>query len=130
MSHAPVAAAMGGMTAGASIVFWAFGTWLIPALIAAGLWRHVVHRIPVRYDPTWWSAVFPLGMYGVGAQYLRLGRPPAHHQTIGADESWVALAAWVLTFLGMLRHLYRTLLRPTQPPQRRPAGPRDHLPDR
>lgn len=30
----------------------------------------------------------------------------------------------------MLRHLYRTLLRPTQPHQRRLAGPRDHLPDR
>ena len=46
------------------------------------------------------------------------GRPVVQYtndtwfQTIGADESWVALAAWVLTFLGMLHHLYRTLLRP------------------
>ena len=33
-------------------------------------------------------------------------------QSVGADESRVALAAWVLTFQAMLRHLYRTLLRP------------------
>jgi tellurite resistance protein TehA-like permease len=31
---------------------------------------HFTHRIPVRYDPTWWSVVFPLGMYGVGGYYL------------------------------------------------------------
>jgi hypothetical protein len=30
-------------------------------------------------------------------------------QTIGADESWVALAAWILTFVAMLTHLGRTL---------------------
>jgi tellurite resistance protein TehA-like permease len=91
---------------------------LSPALIAAGIWRNVVHRIPVRYDPAWWSAVFPLGMYGVGAYYLGQADHLPIIQAIGADESWAALAAWALTFLGMLRHLYRTLLRPAGRPGR------------
>jgi hypothetical protein len=31
-------------------------------------------------------------------------------QSIGADELWVALAAWLLTLVAMLRHLAGTLL--------------------
>ena len=27
------------------------------------LWRHAWRRFPLRYDPLYWSAVFPLGMY-------------------------------------------------------------------
>ena len=96
-------------------MFWAFGTWLIPPLIAAGWWRHVIHRIPLRYEPTLWSVVFPLGMYGVGGHYLGQADHLPIVQSIGADESWVALAAWALTFLAMLRHLIRTLLWPLRP---------------
>ena len=73
MADAPMVAATRGLVAGASVVFWAFGTWLIPALVAAGVWRHVVHRVPLRYEATLWSIVFPLGMYGVGSDYL--GQP-------------------------------------------------------
>ncbi|MGH3394037.1 MAG: tellurite resistance/C4-dicarboxylate transporter family protein [Streptosporangiaceae bacterium] len=112
LSHLPVVAAMRGLIGGASVAFWAFGTWLIPALVAAGWWRHVAHHIPVRYDPTWWSVVFPLGMYGVAGQYLGQADHLPLIQSIGANESWVALAAWALTFLAMMRHLYRTLLSP------------------
>lgn len=52
--------------------------------------RHLPHL--VRYDPAWWSVVFPLGMYGVGGYYPG----QAHHlpivQSISADGSWAALA--------------------------------------
>jgi hypothetical protein len=29
---------------------------------------------------------------------------------IGSVQSWIALAAWVITFVLMLHHLFRTLL--------------------
>jgi tellurite resistance protein TehA-like permease len=112
MADAPMVNAVHGLVAGASVLFWAFGTWLIPVLIAAGWWRHVTHRIPVRYDPTWWSVVFPLGMYGVGGHYLGVADKLPIVKAIGANESWIALAAWVLVFAAMLRHLVRTLLWP------------------
>ena len=110
MADAPIVAATRGLIAGASVVFWAFGTWLIPLLVAAGVWRHVVHRIPLRYEATLWSIVFPLGMYGVGGHYLGQADHLPIVNAIGATETWFALAAWALTFAAMLRHLVRTLL--------------------
>lgn len=109
MAEAPMVTATRGLIAGASVVFWAFGTWLIPPLVAAGIWKHVVHRIPLRYEATMWNVVFPLGMYGVGADYLGKADHLPIVEYIGADESWVALAAWAITFVAMLHHLATTL---------------------
>ncbi|PIB80669.1 tellurite resistance protein permease [Mycobacterium celatum] len=109
MAHAPMVDATSGLIAGMSVVFWAFGTWLIPPLIGAGIWKHVVHRIPLRYEAPLWSVVFPLGMYGVGGDYLGKADRLPIVEYIGADESWIALAAWVLTFVAMLHHLVTTL---------------------
>jgi tellurite resistance protein TehA-like permease len=95
------------LVAEVSVVFWVFGTWLIPALVAAGWWRHVSHRIPLRYDPTIWSIVFPLGMYGVAGRYLGIAEHLTVVSDIGYDETWLALAAWALTFAAMLRGLLR-----------------------
>jgi tellurite resistance protein TehA-like permease len=110
MADAPMVAATRGLIAGASVVFWAFGSWLIPPLVAAGVWRHLVHHIPLRYEPPLWSIVFPLGMYGVGGHYLGQADRLPIVEAIGSAESWIALAAWILTFLAMLGHLTRTLL--------------------
>ncbi len=111
MADAPMVAATRGLAAGVSVVFWAFGTWLVPVLLAAGLWRHVVHRIPLGYSAPLWSVVFPLGMYGVGAHYLGQADDLPLVEAIGANESWLALAVWAVTFGGMLVHLTRTVLR-------------------
>lgn len=111
MASAPMVDATRGLIAGTAVFFWAFGTWLIPPLLLAGLWRHVLHRIPLRYEATLWSIVFPLGMYGVGAQFLGdVDRLPIVH-AIGYAESWVALAAWLTTFVAMLIAIGRTLRR-------------------
>src|SRR5205814_5570833 len=48
---------------GLTLMFWATATWWIPMLIILGIWRHVYRRFPLRYDPLYWGAVFPLGMY-------------------------------------------------------------------
>lgn len=112
MADAPVVDATRGLIAGAAVFFWAFGTWLIPPLIAAGYWKHVRHRVPLRYEATQWSIVFPLGMYGVGATFLgEVDQLPIVH-AIGFGEGWIALAVWVVTFVAMLRNLWRTVLRP------------------
>jgi tellurite resistance protein TehA-like permease len=107
MADAPMVDATRGLVAGVSVVFWVFGTWLIPALVAAGYWRHVVHRIPLRYDPTMWSVVFPLGMYGVAGHYLGNADHLGIVADIGHGETWVALAAWALAFVAMGRDLLR-----------------------
>ncbi|GJF10714.1 tellurite resistance protein permease [Mycolicibacterium cyprinidarum] len=115
MADAPMVAATRGLIAGTSVVFWAFGTWLILPLLAAGVWRHVVHRIPLRYQAPLWSVVFPLGMYGVGGQFLGEADSLPIVEAIGFYESWVAFAVWTLTFMAMLAHLSRSLYRPAPP---------------
>ncbi len=111
MAEAPMVDVTRGLIAGTSVAFWAFGTWLIPVLLAAGWWRHVTHRLPLRYEATLWSIMFPLGMYAVGSHYLGHADHLPIVSGVGATEIWVALAAWTVTFVAMLRHLDRTLLR-------------------
>jgi tellurite resistance protein TehA-like permease len=112
MADAPMVAVTRGLIAGASVVFWAFGTWLIPVLVAAGWWRHVTHRVPLRYEATLWSIVFPLGMYGVAGHYLGSADHLPIVRVIGENETWAALAAWTLTFIAMVVHLLRSLVLP------------------
>jgi tellurite resistance protein TehA-like permease len=110
MADAPMVDVTRGLIAGASVVFWAFGTWLVPVLVAAGWWRHVTHRVPLRYDPTLWSIVFPLGMYGVAGHYLGAADHLPLVRSIGETELWLALAVWAVVFVAMLVHLSRTLV--------------------
>jgi tellurite resistance protein TehA-like permease len=111
MADAPMVDATRGLISGSSVVFWVFGTWLIPPLVAAGVWRHVVHRVPLRYEASLWSIVFPLGMYAVAGYYLGQADRLPIVKAIGTGEGWVALAAWAITFAAMLRHLAVTLRR-------------------
>jgi len=55
---------------GFTIFYWATGTWWIPMLLLLGLWRHLYMRFPLRYDPLYWGAVFPLGMYAASTHTL------------------------------------------------------------
>jgi len=110
MADAPMVDATRELIAGLAVVFWAFATWLIPVLIAAGWWRHVVRRVPLRYEATLWSIVFPLGMYAVAGVYLgQVDRLPVVGM-IGRVELWVAFAAWALVFVAMIRHVWHTVL--------------------
>ncbi|MGH6655206.1 MAG: tellurite resistance/C4-dicarboxylate transporter family protein [Actinocrinis sp.] len=107
MAGAPMVEATKGLVAGTSVLFWSFGSWLIPVLVAAGVWRHAVHKVPLRYEPPVWSIVFPLGMYGVSGSLLGQVDHLPIVRGIGDTESWFALAAWVAVFAAMLHHLTR-----------------------
>ena len=77
MADEPMVLVTRDLIAGLAVVFWAFATWLIPVLFAAGWWRHVRRRVPLRYEATLWSIIFPLGMYGVAGIYLGRSRSTA-----------------------------------------------------
>ena len=109
MADAPSLTAARGLVAGTALAFWAFGSWLIPVLVAAGWWRHVRHRVPLRYDSTVWVVIFPLGMYGVASHSLGEAAHLPIVTAIGAAEAWVALLAWAVTFVAMLIRLGRAL---------------------
>lgn len=118
MDNAPMVDVTRGLVAGASVMFWAFATWLIPALIAAGWWRHGINRLPLRYEATLWSIVFPLGMYAVAGIYL--GQANSLPIVEGIGRFWlfvVAFPAWAVTFGAMLLNVYRTVLREGATPE-------------
>ncbi len=84
------------------------------AVVILGFWRHVIKRFPLSYDPLYWGAVFPLGVYSVAtyrlAAFLHLG----FLFWIPRCFAYLALVAWLVTFTGMTRAIVRPL-RPGQP---------------
>jgi tellurite resistance protein TehA-like permease len=113
MADAPMVAITRDLIAGLAVVFWAFATWLIPVLVAAGWWRHVRRRIPLRYEATLWSIIFPLGMYAVAGIYLGRADHLPVVEAIGRGELWLAFAAWLVVLAAMAVHVVRTVLLPT-----------------
>lgn len=92
---------------GFTLFFWATATWWIPLLFILGIWRHVYRRFPLRYDPQYWGMVFPLGMYTACTWQLARATGISFLLPIPRAFIWIALAAWVLSFLAMLLHLFR-----------------------
>lgn len=92
---------------GMVIFYWATGTWWIPMLLLLGVWRYGHQRFPLRYDPLYWGAVFPLGMYAVcthqmieaiGLEFLRF---------LPQLFVYIALMAWTTAFIGLAHYCLR-----------------------
>ena len=81
---------------------WATATFWFPLMIAIGVWRHIVRRVPLRYSPAFWAMVFPLGMYGAATYRMR---GALHLDALGWLPGLafaIALSAWLLTFAGLV----------------------------
>ncbi len=92
---------------GFTLMWWATATWWIPMLLILGVWRHAIRKFPLRYDPLYWGAVFPLGMYTVCTARLSRAVDAAYLVDISHVFVFVALAAWCAVAAGMAWHLVR-----------------------
>jgi tellurite resistance protein TehA-like permease len=93
---------------GFTFMWWATATWWIPMLVILGVWRHGIRKFPFRYDPLYWGAVFPLGMYTVCTIRISRAVDAAFLATISQGFVFVALGAWIVVATGMAVHLVRT----------------------
>jgi tellurite resistance protein TehA-like permease len=91
--------------AGFTLFFWATGTWWIPLLVAVFAWRHLHQRVPIRYDPQYWSLVFPLGMYSVATHAYAKGTGLAFLDPLARIAGDVSLIAWMLAATGLVHGL-------------------------
>ncbi|MBW7922601.1 MAG: tellurite resistance/C4-dicarboxylate transporter family protein [Rubellimicrobium sp.] len=100
--HAPYLTSLLPFIKGFTLFYWATGTWWIPMLLVLGVWRHVFQRFPLRYDPLYWGAVFPLGMYTACTWRLDDAMGFGFLQGFTRAFFLLALAAWALAFFGLL----------------------------
>jgi tellurite resistance protein TehA-like permease len=87
---------------GMTLFCWTTATGWIPMLLILGIWRHGIQRFPLRYDPAYWGAVFPLGMYSVATHRLASIFQEPFLPTIARGALTVAIAMWGLTFAGLV----------------------------
>lgn len=106
LAAVPALAGVAGFVKGWSMLFWVVSTWWIPFVAVLRAWHHVQARPAFSYQPTYWSMVFPLGMYAActGRLAKELALPAL--QLLSTAFLYLALLAWVLMLLGMLYHLF------------------------
>ena len=86
---------------GLVVLAWATATFWFPVMVAIGVWRHIARRLPLRYHPSYWALVFPLGMYGVATFRMRAVLELRQLSWAPRAGFAVAVTAWTITFLGM-----------------------------
>ena len=76
-------------------------------LVILGIWRHLYKRFPLKYDPLYWGAVFPLGMYSVSTH--RMSEAMGFHflEFLPPTFLYIALTAWLAAFMGLAFDLAR-----------------------
>ncbi|HEY5888560.1 MAG TPA: tellurite resistance/C4-dicarboxylate transporter family protein [Acidimicrobiales bacterium] len=105
LGAAPVSARIDGLAPileGLIILAWATATFWFPLMIAIGVWRHVVCRVPLRYHPSYWALVFPLGMYGAATFRMRAALELEVLAWLPKATLAVAVVAWTATFFGLV----------------------------
>ena len=96
---------------GIVVLAWATATFWFPLMVAIGVWRHMVRKVPLRYHPSYWAMVFPLGMYGVATYRMRLATELRSFEWLPQIVFGIALAVWGVAFAGLAHHLVRAARR-------------------
>lgn len=101
---------------GFTFFFWAVASWWIPFLFLLMLWRYVWMRDRFTYEPAVWGMVFPLGMYTTSTFQFDRAMDYGFLDPIPHVLVFVALAAWILAIVGLVRRILGALRAPASGP--------------
>lgn len=93
---------------GFTFFFWAIASWWIPFLFALMIWRYVWMKDRFTYEPAVWGMVFPLGMYTTSTYQFDRAMGYGFLDPVPEVLVFVALAAWLLGMVGLLRRIGRS----------------------
>ncbi|HLK13457.1 MAG TPA: tellurite resistance/C4-dicarboxylate transporter family protein [Fimbriimonadaceae bacterium] len=100
---------------GFSMFFWVLATAWIPMLVGLGIWRHATRKVPLSYEPQYWSMVFPLAMYAICTGGVADIFGLTALRPLSKAFWFIAFGAWCITFLGLIRNLATGLRAASQP---------------
>jgi tellurite resistance protein TehA-like permease len=95
---------------GFTVFYWATGTWWVPMLFILAAWRYGYKRFPLKYDPLYWGAVFPLGMYTACTFQMARSMGLTFLQGIPRFFVYIALSAWLTAFSGLVYTIAKWLM--------------------
>ena len=98
---------------GIVVLAWATATFWFPLMVAIGIWRHVLNRVLLRYHPSYWALVFPLGMYGAATYRMRGAIGLEALEWLPKATLAVALVAWAAAFAGLVLEAVAAVRRTT-----------------
>jgi tellurite resistance protein TehA-like permease len=107
---------------GIVVLAWATATFWFPLMIAIGVWRHIVRRLPLRYHPSYWALVFPLGMYGAATFRMRTALSLHELAWLPKMTLVIALLAWTAAFVGLVLEGTHWLRTRSTPSYAKPGG--------
>ena len=96
---------------GVVVLAWATSTFWFPLMVAIGVWRHLVRKVPLRYHPAYWALVFPLGMYSASTFKMRVAIRLDAFPWLPKLALAVALVAWAACAFGLAHVGVRALRR-------------------
>ena len=108
---APFIASLLPFLKGFTVFYWATGTWWIPMLLVLAVWRYGTKQFGLHYDPLYWGAVFPLGMYAACTQEMRLAMGFDFLRILPVVFLGVALLTWSVAGVGAAKQAWRITVR-------------------
>jgi tellurite resistance protein TehA-like permease len=90
---------------GFTFFFWSMASWWLILLIVIMGWFYLYKRFRLKYEAQFWGLVFPLGMYTACSFTLGQGTSLPFLENLARGFIYIALLAWLVTFVGFLLRL-------------------------